>query len=107
MPFRKKNRFKFTEKTQSKKGIVALCVAGVLLLLYIIMIYLAYRAKGQLSTYYGSVGILAILILLVNLVVSFQSTREENSFQLIPHIALIATILAGVCWIGTFVLGMR
>lgn len=106
MRFHRKNRFKFTEKTQSRKGIAALVLAAVLLILYGIMVFLAYRSNGTLSPYYGSVGILAICFVIANMVLSIQSTMEENSFQLIPHMALILTVIAAICWIGTLIIGL-
>lgn len=107
MAFRRKNHFKFTEKTQSKRGIISLCVAGVLLVIYIIFVALAYKSYGELSMYFGSVGLLAILVTVVNLVTSFLSIREENSYKLIPHIAMLVTLIDALCWIGTLVIGIR
>lgn len=103
----RKNRFKFTEKTQSKKGIATLAAAVVLLIAYIVVFTMAFRSYGTLSPYVGCVGIFAILATIVLVVTSIQSIRDENSYQLIPHLALIFTILEGICWIGTFVVGMR
>lgn len=107
MAFRRPNHFKFTERTQSKKGIISLIVASVLLIVYIVFVVLAYRSYGELSTYFGSVGILAVLLTIVNLVFAVQSVREENSYKLIPHLAMIVTLLEALCWIGTYILGMR
>ena len=53
--------YKFTEKTHSKRGIVATILALVLLVLYLVILELAFRANGGLSAYYGSIGVLAML----------------------------------------------
>ena len=103
----RRNRFKFTGKRQSIKGIIALSVAVILLVLYLIFFSLAYKSYGGLSAYYGSVGILAIIFTIVNLVITIQSMCEENSYQLIPRCALGFTILEALLWVGTLILGLR
>ncbi len=105
MAFRFRRRFKFTEKTQSKKGIAASIVAFVLLVIYIVFIALAYQAKGTLSAYFGSVGVLAILVTIYNFVIVIQGMKEENSFQFFPRLALGLTILESIFWIGTYIIG--
>lgn len=105
MAFRFRRRFKFTEKTQSKKGIIASAVAFALLVLYIVFIALAYQSVGTLSAYFGSVGVLAILITIYNLIIVVESLKEENSFQLFPRLALGLTILESALWIGTYIIG--
>ena len=47
--------YKFTEKTHSKRGIVATVLALALLVLYLVILELAFRANGGLSAYYGSI----------------------------------------------------
>ena len=105
MAARRRNRFKFTEKTQSRKGIITLCVGSGLLILYIVFFELAFHNGGTLSTYFGSVGILALLATIVNFVFVIQSMREENSYQAIPRISLFVTILEAICWFGTYYIG--
>ena len=58
---RKRNRYKFTEKKQSKRGIAALVVAILIEIVYIVFLNAAFRGDGNLSMYYGSAGILAYL----------------------------------------------
>ena len=72
--------YKFTEKTHSKRGIVATILALVLLVLYLVILELAFRANGGLSAYYGSIGVLAMLASVVVVVVAAGSLREEDSF---------------------------
>ena len=54
---RRHSSYKFTEKTHSKRGMVATGLAAALLVLYIGFIHFAFRADGKLSMYYGSAGI--------------------------------------------------
>lgn len=102
---RGRNRYKFTEKVHSKKGIVALSMAVVLLVLYVMIIYRAFSNEGGLSEYYGSAGIFSMIVSLVTFVLAIQSTMEEDSFQFFPRMAAVVSFVVSVCWIGTYVIG--
>lgn len=103
---RKRKSYKFTEKKHSKKAMLCSGIAVVSLLMYLIFIYLSYSAGGALSAYYGGVGVLVMDVALVALVMSFTTLKEENSFQLFPRMAVITSVLASVCWVGTYILGL-
>ena len=97
--------YKFTEKTHSKRGIVATILALVLLVLYLVILELAFRANGGLSAYYGSIGVLAMLASVVVVVVAAGSLREEDSFRLFQRLGLFLSVVNIVCWAGTYVMG--
>lgn len=102
---RKRNNFKFTEKTHSKKAVAALTVSIGMIIMYVAFLALAYRGSGNLSAYYGSAGVLAMLVSFITLIFSIQSLFEENSFPFFPRLSLFSSLLALVCWVGTYVLG--
>ncbi len=102
---RRPNSYKFTEKSQSKKGIISFSVAAVLVLLYLIFVFLSFKEAGNLSTYYGSVGVLAMIFSIVTLIVSITSLLEEDTFKLFPRMAIGTSILAVFLWVGTYVMG--
>lgn len=81
-------------------------LAAVLLLIYIIFVNLAFRADGNLSMYYGSVGVMAILVSVAAAVTAVTSLREEDSFKLFPRLGLGLSILSMGCWIGTYAMGV-
>lgn len=103
---RRHSSYKFTEKKHSKRGMAATGLAAVLLLIYIIFVNLAFRADGNLSMYYGSVGVMAILISVAAAVTAVTSLREEDSFKLFPRLGLGLSILSMGCWIGTYAMGV-
>ena len=102
---RGRNHYKFTEKAHSKKGIVALLMSVVLLVLYVVIVYRAFSSSGRLSAYYGSAGIFSMILSLVTFVLAIQSTMEEDSFQFFPRMAVFVSFVVSVCWIGTYVIG--
>ena len=96
---------KLTEKVHSKKGLVALFIAALLLVLYVVIVYRAFSFYLKLSAYYGSAGIFSMILSLVTFVLAIQSTMEEDSFQLFPRMAVVVSFVVSVCWIGTYVIG--
>lgn len=104
----KKNRhnyFRFTERTHSKRGIIAFLFAVLLLIGYVLMVLWSYKQDGTLSMYYGSAGIVAILLSLADLIAAAGSMSEENTYKLYPRLALLVSLLALICWGGTYVIG--
>lgn len=102
---RKRRSYKFTEKTHSKKAIISFGIAVVTLVTYVVFIYLSYRAAGQLSAYFGAFGVLAMLLSIVSVGLSISTLREEDSFTLFPKMAMVASILSMLVWVGNYVQG--
>ena len=103
---RRRNNYKFTEKTHSKRGIFSFSASVIVLLLYLIFVYLSFKGAGTLSMYYGSVGVLAMLIAVVTLIVSIMSLFEEDTFKIFPRLGFATSIIAVVCWAGTYLYGL-
>lgn len=102
---KRRERFKFTEKRHSKKGIITMFAAIVLLMIWGLFLIFSYRTAGMLSMYYGSAGVLALIMSVLNFIFSVQSLFEENSFQLFPRVAVILSFLALTGWAATYVFG--
>ena len=102
---RRRGSYKFTEKTHSKRGMAATVLAVLLLVWYLVFVILAFRSNGGLSAYFGSAGVLAVLLSIVVLVVAVGSLKEEDSFKLFPRLSSFLAVLGLVCWGGTYVLG--
>ena len=102
---RRRDRFKFTEKRHSKKGMITMGVAIVLLLILGMFLALSYKTEGMLSVYYGSAGVFVLILSVVNIIFAIQSLFEENSFQLFPRIAVLLSVLALGGWGTTYVVG--
>ena len=76
---RKRNRYKFTEKKQSK--------------------------RGNLSMYYGSAGILMLGISLADFGFAIRSLFDEESFMTFPRLAVFFALIAVLSWGGTYAVG--
>ncbi|MBO5259520.1 MAG: hypothetical protein J6B26_03935 [Agathobacter sp.] len=102
---RRRNHYKFTEKTHSKKGIGAMILAILLVAGYIGVIGLSFKSGGALSAYFGTVGVSALILAVAAFVMAIQSLLEEDSFKSFPRAALGLSVLAIICWGGTYVIG--
>ena len=102
---RRRNSYKFTEKTHSKQAMISAGIASVSLLMYLVFIYLSYKVGGTLSAYYGSFGMLAMIAAIVALLMSIMTLTEEDSFTLFPKISLATSILSTLCWVSTYISG--
>lgn len=102
---RKRNRYKFTEKEQSKRGIAALVVAILIEIVYIVFLNAAFRGDGNLSMYYGSAGILMLGISLADFGFAIRSLFDEESFMTFPRLTVFFALIAVLSWGGTYVAG--
>lgn len=102
---RRRNHYKFTEKTHSKKGIVAMLLSILLVAGYVSVICLSFYSGGNLSPYYGSAGVSALILAIVAFILAIQSLMEEDSFKAFPRAALGFSVLAIICWGGTYAIG--
>ena len=97
--------YKFTEKTHSKRAIWTFIGASVLLLIYGTFVYMAYEGNGGLNMYFGSVGVIAMILSVINFGFSITTLKEEDSFMIFPRLSATASTLALLGWVGTYALG--
>lgn len=102
---KRRDRFKFTEKRHSKKGIITMSIAIILLAIYMLFLFFSYQTAGNLSMYYGSIGVTALVVAIADTVFAIQSLFEENSFQLFPRIATFLSFLSLVGWGAMYIAG--
>lgn len=105
-PTRHKRRgYKFTEKTQSKKGFFSFLLSVVSIVVFIYVIMNSFRHKGNGSMYLGSAGVFSMLISAVAVIFAVMSLREEGSFKLFPYLSTVMSFLATGVWIAIYVVG--
>lgn len=105
MKRRRRGSYKFTEKKHSKQALLSASMAGVCLFIYVLFVYLSYSVGGALSTYFGSFGVLAMMVSMVALGLSIPTLKEEDSFMLFPRLALLLSVFTTLLWIATYIQG--
>ena len=107
--FRKKRRrgnYKFTEKTQSKRGIAGFVIAVVSIGIFAYVVWNSFSHEGAGSMYLGSAGVTSMILSVVAVVLSVMSLREEDSFKLFPYLGTLCSSVALVTWIALYVMGV-
>ncbi|MGN0351005.1 MAG: hypothetical protein ACI4ES_05075 [Roseburia sp.] len=101
----RKHDYKFTEKTQSKRGMLALGLAILSLVIFVIVIINASSSGGNGSMYLGSAGVSSMLLAVVALVLAIRSLFEEESFKIFPYLSTVFSVLVAGIWIILYVVG--
>lgn len=102
---RHRSGYKFTDKTQSKRGIFSLVLAVISIIIFVTVIMTSFYNRGNGSMYLGSAGVSSMLLSVVALVSALFSLREENSYKLFPYLATALSFLAAGVWIALYVIG--
>lgn len=92
-------KYKFTEKTLSKRGITALVLALLSLVSFVVMVVLAFRSAGNLSIYIACYGILAFFAALAAVILAIISLKEEihfAAFRMLLHFCQFFHCLSGL-----------
>lgn len=85
------HNYKFTEKTHSIRGIIAIVLAAVSLLACGWMLWYSYSSRGNAGIYVGSAGIFGFFVAVVSVIMAdFKYQRTGD----LPHYS--------VCFFGSF-----
>ena len=102
----RRGNYKFTEKTQSKRGIAGFAIAAVSIGIFVYVVWNSYTHDGAGSMYLGSAGVASMILSVAALVLSIKSLREENSFKVFPYLATVSSFLALGTWVGLYIAGL-
>ena len=105
MARRHRRTYKFTEKTQSKRGVCALLLALLSAGVLVGVIAFSYWNRGEGSIYMGCVGVYALVAALLSFVLALCSIGEENSYKLFPVLSTFVSFLITGAWVALYVIG--
>ena len=89
---RKKNNFKFTKKTHSRRGIRSCFLSVVSMAVMGYVVFDSFCHEGNGNVYLGSAGFLMMVLW------GIKSLGEEDSFKGIPVAAVILSFVATFAW---------
>ncbi len=97
--------YTFTEKSHSRRGILALVLAILSVVIGIAMVVISFVHKGDGGAYLGSCGMLGMLTAAASFVLAVMSMRESKSYKLFPVAGLVAGLVALGGWVAVYVMG--
>ncbi|NLL92847.1 MAG: hypothetical protein GX225_01685 [Clostridiales bacterium] len=90
-------KYKFTDKRQSRKGLIASGLFLLSLISLIAGIYVSYKHHGDGNIMVGFAGAASFVLSASGFIVGMKSFKEENIFLLFPW---IGTVGSAVIWFG-------
>ena len=102
---RHKRNYKFTEKTQSKRGVCALLLALLSVGVLAGVITASFWSRGDGSIYLGCMGVIALVVALLSFLLALSSLGEENSYKLFPYLSTFVSFLISGAWVALYVVG--
>lgn len=100
-----RRRYKFTDKNQSRPGIVSTVIGVFALLLTGGVLMEAYMAYGQAGKIIAVLGFLALLLAFVGLYQGIRGLREEDSYQLFPCLGCVLNGLLLTAFVCVYIAG--
>lgn len=100
------HNYKFTEKTYSIRGIIAIVLAVLSMAACIWMLWYSYQSGGNAGIYVGSAGIFGFFVAVASVILAIASVREPETFRVIPYTALGVSLVAAVVWIALYIGGI-
>lgn len=98
--------FKFTRKKRSKKGVIALIGAIFSGVSFFYVVSESFHHRGEGSVYLGSLGVLSLFISFAMLLLSYQSTKEEDTYKFEPYFSLGLSIVTFFAWMALYMMGL-
>lgn len=100
-----RRRYKFTDRNQSKQGIVSSVIGMMALLLTGSMVAAAYLEYGQAGKLIAVLGFLALLLSLDGLYHGFRGLGEEDTYKGFPYAGCVLNGLVLIAFAGIYMLG--
>jgi len=92
-------RYKFTDKKLSRGGIVSSLFAVISATLFIIGVYISYKARGNGGLNVGLLGLGAFIISMIGFIVGARSFKKDDIFLGFPWFGVVGN---AIIWIIMF-----
>lgn len=103
---KKEKNVKFTNKGNSRRGIVSLMLSAFSLIWLIYGIYGSFLLGDASGNELGGLGVLALILEVFALIFAVRALREEDVFRGIPKAATAAALLLLLLWAAIYGLGL-
>lgn len=90
----------------AKKGISSCVVAGIVFLLMIVLVIVAYRADGTVAGYVGGLGVCTMMFSVIGVNLARRGFKEREKDYLTCKIGMACNLLFLLTFIGIFCWGL-
>lgn len=101
----RKRRYKFTDKNQSRLGIISSAVGILVIVLTSAMVAVAYMQSGQAGKFVAIPGFLALLLSIAGLYYGIRGTKEEDTYHLFPWLGCLMNGSVLAVYVLIYILG--
>jgi FtsH-binding integral membrane protein len=101
----RKKKYKFTDKTHSRQGVLSSVLGLLSLLLLVFVSAAAYQKSGQAGKEIALLGFLALLLACVGLYQGVRSLKEEDSYPLFPWLGSGLNGILLIAFVLIYILG--
>lgn len=101
----RKRKYKFTDKNQSRWGIISSVMGLLVISLTAGMIAVAYMQSGQAGKIVAIPGFLALLLSFAGLYYGIRGTREEDTWHLFSWLGCLMNGLVLTAYVLIYILG--
>lgn len=100
-----KRRYKFTDKNQSRTGIISTLIGVLAFSLTGLVVADAYQSYGQSGKQIAVAGFLALLLAFYGLYKGIRGLKEEDTYQLFPYLGCILNGMLLTAFVCIYLLG--
>lgn len=101
----RKRKYKFTDKNQSRLGIISSAVGVLVVVLTSAMVAVAYMQSGQAGKFVAIPGFLALLLSIAGLYYGIRGTKEEDTYHLFSWLGCLMNGLVLAVYVLIYILG--
>lgn len=106
MIFRKKEKYQFTGRKHSIRGILSFLIGCLVLIGFIVISVISGANEGNAGLYVGIIGLLLLALAIYGIVLGVKSCKEKDIYYQMPIIGVILNGIFTVVFVVLYVVGL-
>lgn len=102
----KRRNVRFTDKSHAVKGMASTILGTCSILIFIILVYVSYRQRGNAGSYIGAFGLMGMLLSVGGIILGIMSFQEKEVYYLFSKIGTIMNSILLIFWISIYGTGL-
>ncbi len=101
----RKRKYKFTDKNQSRQGVISSIIGIICVLAVVGMVAAAYLQSGQTGKWIAITGVVVVLLALTGMYHGILGTKEEDTYRLFPWLGCGMNGIVLTAFVLIYILG--